>query len=44
MRTTNVYFQLKQEINGGNINLVKGLVETLLCSLNMGADGGIGTI
>ena len=42
--TRNDYFlmwQLKQ-LNGGNINVINGPDETLLCGLLMGADGGIG--
>jgi len=31
-----------KEINGGNINVINGPDECLLCGLNMGADGGIG--
>lgn len=39
------YFRMRKvkEINGGNINLINGPDETLLCGLTMGADGGIGT-
>ncbi len=38
-------FELRKtkEVNGGNINLINGPDETLLCGLIMGADGGIGT-
>ena len=31
------------ELNGGDINIINGPDETLLCGLIMGADGGIGT-
>lgn len=39
------YFHLGRikEINGGDINVINGPDETLLCGLVMGADGGIGT-
>ena len=39
------YFDLRKtkEVNGGDINLINGPDETLLCGLVMGADGGIGT-
>lgn len=39
------YFELRKtkEVNGGDINLINGPDETLLCGLVMGADGGIGT-
>lgn len=39
------YFVMRKvkEVNGGNINLINGPDETLLCGLVMGADGGIGT-
>lgn len=39
------YFEMRKtkEVNGGNINLINGPDETLLCGLSMGADGGIGT-
>lgn len=39
------YFVMRQvkEVNGGDINLINGPDETLLCGLVMGADGGIGT-
>lgn len=42
--TRNHYFlmwQLKR-LNGGNINVINGPDESLLCGLTMGADGGIG--
>ncbi len=42
--TRNHYFlmwQLKR-LNGGNINVINGPDESLLCGLAMGADGGIG--
>lgn len=32
-----------KEINGGNINVINGPDETLICGLTMGADGGIGS-
>lgn len=32
-----------KEVNGGNINVINGPDETLICGLAMGADGGIGT-
>ena len=32
-----------KEINGGNINIINGPDECLLCGLSMGADGGIGS-
>ena len=35
-------WKLKQ-LNGGNINVINGPDESLLCGLVMGADGGIGT-
>ena len=31
-----------KELRGGNINVINGPDETLLCGLSMGADGGIG--
>ena len=31
-----------KQLNGGNINVINGPDETLLCGLTMGADGGIG--
>ena len=34
-------WQLKQ-LNGGDINVINGPDESLLCGLTMGADGGIG--
>ena len=39
------YFQLWQlkQLNNGNINVLNGPDESLLCGLAMGADGGIGT-
>ncbi len=39
------YFLLRKvkEVNGGNINIINGPDETLLCGLVMGADAGIGT-
>ena len=39
------YFELRKvkEINGGDINLINGPDETLICGLVMGANGGIGT-
>lgn len=35
-------FRRIKELNGGDINLLNGPDETLLCGLIMGADGGIG--
>ncbi len=35
-------FRQLKEINGGDINMLNGPDETLLCGLMMGADGGIG--
>jgi N-acetylneuraminate lyase len=39
------YFEMRRikELNGGDINVINGPDETLLCGLAMGADGGIGT-
>ncbi|MBQ8510430.1 MAG: dihydrodipicolinate synthase family protein [Clostridia bacterium] len=39
------YFQMHRvkELNGGDINVINGPDEMLLCGLVMGADGGIGT-
>jgi N-acetylneuraminate lyase len=39
------YFEMRRikELNGGDINVLNGPDETLLCGLAMGADGGIGT-
>ena len=39
------YYQLQciKRLNGGNINVINGPDESLLCGLAMGADGGIGT-
>ena len=39
------YFHMQQikQLNSGNINVINGPDETLLCGLCMGADGGIGT-
>lgn len=39
------YFEMRKtkEVNGGDVNLINGPDETLLCGLVMGADGGIGT-
>ena len=39
------YYQLQRikRLNGGNINVINGPDESLLCGLAMGADGGIGT-
>ena len=34
---------LLKMINGGNINIINGPDETLLCGLSMGAEGGIGS-
>lgn len=38
------YFEMRKikELNGGDINVINGPDETLLCGLVMGADGGIG--
>ena len=38
------YYDMKniKDIDGGNINVLNGPDETLLCGLTMGADGGIG--
>ena len=35
-------WQLKQ-LNGGNVNVINGPDESLICGLMMGADGGIGS-
>ena len=35
-------FRQLKELNGGDINMLNGPDETLLCGLMMGADGGIG--
>ncbi len=35
-------FRKLKEINGGDINMLNGPDETLICGLMMGADGGIG--
>lgn len=39
------YFEMRKikELNGGNINVINGPDETLLCGLVMGADAGIGS-
>lgn len=39
------YFLMRKikELNGGNINVINGPDEMLLCGLSMGADGGIGS-
>ena len=39
------YYQMwnLKQLNGGNINVINGPDESLLCGLTMGADGGIGT-
>lgn len=39
------YYRMQRikQLNGGNINVINGPDETLLCGLSMGADGGIGT-
>ena len=39
------YYQMWQlrQLNNGNINIINGPDETLLCGLMMGADGGIGS-
>lgn len=38
------YYTMRRikELNGGNINVLNGPDETLLCGLTMGADGGVG--
>ncbi len=38
------YYEMRKikELNGGDINVINGPDETLLCGLAMGADGGIG--
>lgn len=38
------YYEMRKikELNGGNVNVINGPDETLLCGLVMGADGGIG--
>lgn len=43
--TRSNYFELwrLKQINSGNINVINGPDESLLCGLVMGADGGIGT-
>ena len=43
--TRNDYYELFRisRLQGGNINLLNGPDETLLCGLVMGADGGIGS-
>ena len=42
--TSNDYFNMHRikELRGGNINVINGPDECLLCGLTMGADGGIG--
>ena len=42
--TSHDYFTMHRikELRGGNINIINGADECLLCGLNMGADGGIG--
>ncbi len=39
------YFVMRKikELNGGNINVINGPDEMLICGLSMGADGGIGS-
>ncbi len=39
------YFILQQlkQLNGGNVNVINGFDECLLCGLSMGADAGIGS-
>ncbi len=39
------YYEMRQikELNNGDINVINGPDETLLCGLAMGADGGIGS-
>lgn len=43
--TRSSYYEMNllSRLNGGNINVVNGPDETLLCGLAMGADGGIGS-
>lgn len=43
--TIHNYYEMRRvrELNGGNINVINGPDETLLCGLVMGADGGIGS-
>ena len=43
--TRSSYYELNllTRLNGGNINVINGPDETLLCGLVMGADGGIGS-
>jgi N-acetylneuraminate lyase len=38
------YFEMRniKELNNGDVNVINGPDETLLCGLTMGADGGIG--
>jgi Dihydrodipicolinate synthase/N-acetylneuraminate lyase len=38
------YYEMRRikELNGGDINVINGPDETILCGLSMGADGGIG--
>jgi N-acetylneuraminate lyase len=42
--TSNDYYTMRRikELRGGNINVINGPDECLLCGLTMGADGGIG--
>ncbi|HHW31895.1 MAG TPA: dihydrodipicolinate synthase family protein [Clostridiaceae bacterium] len=42
--TSSNYFEMRRlkELNNGNINVLNGSDETLICGLVMGADGGIG--
>lgn len=39
------YYNMQQitQLNGGDINVINGPDETLICGLTMGADGGIGS-
>ena len=43
--TRSNYFEMwkLKQINGGDINVINGPDESLICGLTMGADGGIGT-
>lgn len=43
--TRNSYYEMNllTQLNGGNINVINGPDEALLCGLVMGADGGIGS-
>lgn len=43
--TSSNYYEMRKikELNGGDINVINGPDESLLCGLIMGADGGIGS-